>query len=150
MTQRAVHALKTLPPVPDGYPHWVKFFVDGGTILGRHSRRIRGVYWSMRCENGTASVTLRLRDLEKYKTNNDAEWLALREALRYAVEHCAEMPIIIYSDSQLVVKQFNDEWRTKIARHHHLRSECRQYAEQLKFVAVQWVPREVNVVKLGH
>lgn len=143
-----------MPPVPDGYPHWVKFFVDGGNVMSKRKRgsgkQIKGVYWSMRCEDGGPPVRISKRDLEKYRTNNDAEWLAVREALQYAVEHHPTMPIIIYSDSQLVVKQFNDEWRTKIARHHHLRAQCRQLAEQLKFVVVQWVPREVNVVKLGH
>lgn len=140
--------------MPDGYPHWVKFYVDGGTIMSKRKvgggRAINGVYWSLRCEDGDRSETRRFRDLEQYKTNNDAEWLAVKAALEYAVEHHAALPIIIYSDSQMVVKQFNDEWRAKIARHHTLRAQCRILAEQLKFVVVQWVPREVNVLKLGH
>ena len=122
MTRRATAALKELPPVPDGYPNWVKFFVDGGYVMKRRAKRqkkkpqqVLGVYWSIRCEDGrTDPVTIRRRDIGKYDTNNDAEWLALREALQYAVEHHPTMPIIIYSDSQLVVNQFNDEWKTKI------------------------------------
>lgn len=137
--------------MPDGYPRWIKFFCDGGNVMsGRRKKAIIGVYWSMRCEGPEGVVVIRKRDLERYKTNNDAEWLALREALLYASTHHASMPIVIYSDSQLVVKQFNGEWRAKIARHHVLRSECRRLAEQIKFVIVQWVPREVNVAMLGH
>lgn len=117
---------------------------------GGSRRKIKGIYWSFRCENGGEPELRRFRDLEKYKTNNDAEWLALIQALEYAVECHADLPIIVYSDSQLVVKQFNEEWRTKIARHHIMRTRSRLLAEQLKFVVVQWVPREVNVVKLGH
>lgn len=143
--------MSSTAPLPE-YPHWVKVWVDGGTFMaGRRTRKTRGVYWSACIENGTYSepVMLRTQD-EHYKTNNDAEWLALREGLRYVAEHHTNMPIIIYSDSMLVVKQFNDEWRVKIARHHRIRTECLSLAKKLKFVAVQWVPREVNVEKLGH
>jgi ribonuclease HI len=99
----------------------------------------------------TEDVIIRKQDLLKYKTNNDAEWLALREALQFAVkENKGTQPIIIYSDSQLVVKQFNGEYRAKIERHHRFRTECKLLEEKLKFVVVQWVPREVNVEKLGH
>lgn len=142
--------------VPADHPHWVKFWVDGGTLMaGRHqgSRRTRGVYWSIRCEDPTKEkdVLVRKQDEVKYKTNNDAEWLALREALQFAVERgVAAMPIIIYSDSMLVVKQFNGEWRAKVERHHRFRTECKLLEEKLKFVVLQWVPREVNVDKLGH
>lgn len=134
------------------YPHWVKLWVDGGTLMaGRRTRKTRGVYWSIRCEDGKDAepVFVRKQD-DYYKTNNDAEWLALREGLVYVAEHHPKLPIVMYSDSMLVVKQFNGEWRSKVARHHRLRTECLALAKQLKFVAVQWVPRAVNVDKLGH
>ena len=142
--------------VPADHPHWIKFYVDGGTFMAsryRGSRNTRGVYWSMLCEDPSTEkpVLVRKQDLQKYKTNNDAEWLAVREALQFAVnEKKGTMPIIIYSDSMLVVNQFNGKWRAKIARHHRLRTECTLLAEGLKFVVLQWVPREVNVEKLGH
>lgn len=142
-----------LQPLPPGYPHWVKFYVDGGTLMAaRHSRKTRGVYWSMLCEDGPGAkpVLIREQDLKKYKTNNDAEWLAVLEALQYAAKHHTDMPIVIYSDSMLVVKQFNGQWRVKLARHHYLYDRAKELARALKFVIVQWVPRQVNVDKLGH
>lgn len=154
LSRRAAIALAVLPPVYASHPHWVKFFVDGGNVMSKSRGRratVRGVYWSMRCEDGSAEpVTIRQRDITQFSTNNDAEWLALREALTYAVAHHADVPIIIYSDSQLVVKQFNNQWRTKIARHFRLHQECKNLTAQLKFVILQWVPREVSVAKLGH
>lgn len=146
--------------LPEDHPHWIKFWVDGGILMaGRNSRKTRGVYWSMRCEDPTVSepVIIRRQDLT-FRTNNDAEWLAVREGLLYAVEHYPKSVegtaparhIIIYSDSMLVVKQFTAEWRAKMARHHRLRTECKALAERLSFVVLQWVPREVNVEKLGH
>lgn len=136
---------------PTEYPHWIKFWVDGGILMAaRNSRKTRGVYWSMRCENGAEKPVIIRRQDRGYKTNNDAEWLAVKEALLYAAEHHTTQPLIIYSDSKLVVNQFNGEWRAKIARHHRLRTECRELADRLKFVVLQWVPRQVNVEKLGH
>ncbi len=138
-------------PLPDGHPRWIRFYVDGGTLMaGRRTRETRGIYWSMRCEDGNAEPFFIRRNDTQYKTNNDAEWLAVKEALVYAQEHHTDMPIVIYSDSMLVVKQFNGEWRAKIERHHRWRQTCLEIAKKLKFVVVQWVPRTVNVEKLGH
>lgn len=138
---------------PPDHPHWIKFYVDGGLLMaGRGTRKTRGVYWSMLCENPEweNGVLIRKQDF-KYRTNNDAEWLALKEALQFAHDqNMGGMPIIIYSDSQLVVNQFNDVWRSKITRLHRLRTECKLLAEDFRFVIVQWVPRQVNVDKLGH
>lgn len=137
--------------VLDTHPHWVKFYVDGGTFRkDRHTRETTGVYWSMRCEDGAAEPVIVAKQSTRFKTNNDAEWLALTEGITYADAHHRDMPVIIYSDSMLVVKQFNGEWRTKFERHLRMRAECQRLAQNLKFIVVQWVPREVNVEKLGH
>lgn len=142
--------------VPADHPHWVKFYVDGGTFMAsrhRSSRTTRGVYWSMLCEDPSSQklTMIRKQDLKKYKTNNDAEWLAVREALQFANSSgLGKHPIIIYSDSMLIVNQFNDVWRAKVERHHRLRTECKLLAEGMKFLVLQWVPREISVEKLGH
>lgn len=131
--------------------HWVKFYVDGGLVMSpRGGRSVIGTYWSMRCEEfDYQPVIKRYRNMVR-GTNNDAEWFALRSALTYAVEHHPRWPIVIYSDSQLVVKQFTGVFRTKVERHHRYRSECLALAAQLRFVILVWRPREVMVQKLGH
>lgn len=134
-------------------PRWVRVYVDGGVLsAGRHSRQRRGVYWSALAEDSAAAKRAfpERRQSLQFTTNNDAEWLALREGLTIAVGNYAHLPIVIYSDSRLIVNCFNGVWRTKIARHHRWRDECRALAENCKFVVVQWVPRRVMVEKLGH
>ena|SRR5690349_198840 len=133
------------------FPHWIKVWVDGGILMAaRNSRKTRGIYWSMRCEDGVTKPTIiRKQDL-KHKTNNDAEWLALLEGLVYVAQFHKDMPVVIYSDSQLVVNQFNGVWRAKVHRHHIWRTQAHALKDSLKFLAVQWVPRHVNVEKLGH
>lgn len=125
----------------------IQFWVDGGLLTGR------GVYWSARVE-GRTEMPLRKQDVTgRYKTNNDAEWLALREGLQYAVTHFPSQTedIVIYSDSRLVVMQYAGAWRTKVARHARLRNECRALVERLACeVRVVWVPRAVSVAQLGH
>lgn len=138
--------------VPPDHPHWVKYYADGGTLMAaRGSRRTRGVYWSVRCEDPSQEkpTMIRKQSLE-YRTNNDAEWLAVTEAMQHAAQFHTAMPIVIYSDSQLVVRQYDGRYRAKIARHHRWRDECRRLASGLTFVIFQWVPRAVNVEKLGH
>jgi ribonuclease HI len=126
---------------------FLEYYVDGG-VLGRNPSP-RGVYWSMLLDDPAAPVMVRERSAA-YHSNNDAEWLALRQALMHATAHHAGARLVIYSDSRLVVRQFNGAWRVKIARHHRLRTECARLAEGFAFVGVTWRPRHVLVRKLGH
>lgn len=138
----------TMMVMSDRGPSFVMFYVDGG-VKGRNPSP-RGVYWSIRCEEKDASpVTIR-KDSQEYHTNNDAEWLALREALHYACEHHTDRPIVIYSDSRLVVNQFNGKSAAYEPRMIAFRDECQALVEQLKWVAVMWRSREKIVEKLGH
>lgn len=81
-------------------------------------------------------------------TNNQAEYLTLIEALRYAGEMKLQN-VVIYSDSQLIVNQVNGEWRVKDANLQPLRNHA---AQLLKAVndSLRWVRRDVIVEKLGH
>ncbi len=129
-------------------PRWVLMYVDGGT-LGRNPNS-RGVYWSLRVEQWKDRLDPIRKQSHQFHTNNDAEWLAVREALAFAVEQRISDPILIWSDSKLVVNQFNNRWRTKIARHAKLHHECKRLVTQLRFVTLRWTPRETMVTKLGH
>ena len=98
---------------------------------------------------GEDPVMIRNDDRE-HKTNNAAEWLALREALQHAKEHHAKEPVLIHMDSRLVVNQFNGRWATRVAHLHRLRTQCRELAVGLKWVAVVWRPRLELVKRVGH
>jgi ribonuclease HI len=131
----------------------VKYWCDGG-VLGKNPSP-RGVYWSLLCEvKGAVELKgprIIRKGSEEYHTNNDAEWLALREALRHARSYWREAAsITIHSDSLIVCNQFNGVWRARVGRHHRLRSECRRISEALKDVTVEWRPRKQLYARLGH
>ena len=131
-------------------PHFVRCWVDGGVI--GHNPSPRGVYWSARIEmNGRRPVVLRRRlSGLVYKTNNCAEWLALREALQWLTEQNVLQPTVIYSDSRLIVNQFNGRWACNFEHLVKLRGECKELAAKLKWLVVTWRRRDVMVRKLGH
>lgn len=81
-------------------------------------------------------------------SNNSAEYLALREALNYAIASDYDN-IELYSDSKLIVEQVCGRWKVKsndlkdlaesaIERVRVMRKEGRQ-------VTLTWIPREKNV-----
>jgi ribonuclease HI len=74
--------------------------------------------------------------------NNVAEYVALLEALRYALELKATA-LHVYSDSELVVKQMTGEYACRSPRLYSLNWTCRKLARSLKF-RIAHIPREQN------
>jgi ribonuclease HI len=135
----------------------LKLFVDGGVHGGRNPGT--GVYWSVGKAAGAdgleTEIVSRSTIMSQYTTNNEAEYLALNDALQYA----ASLPVLpqrvmIHSDSQLIVNQFNGSWTCGKDTLRPLLSTCRRNAEWLKGLGVDvdvvWVRREVSVRRLGH
>ena len=92
---------------------------DDGTLLAAHGERI-----------GVA-------------TNNVAEYRALVEGLRKAVElHVVELEVV--SDSELVVHQMRGEWKIKNEALRVLWGEAQALADQLSDVRYTAVRREHN------
>ena len=79
--------------------------------------------------------------------NNVAEYLALLEALQYAVKLRARA-IHVYSDSQVVVRQMKGEYTCRSARLASLNWTCRKLALSLDF-SIEYVRRECNVEANG-
>jgi ribonuclease HI len=80
--------------------------------------------------------------VKKWITNNEAEYLAVIEALNF-VEENSEVSIL--SDSKLIVNQIKMEWHIKEER---LREMFKKVIEiidkkKLKF-KIEWIPREEN------
>src|SRR5438067_5018693 len=46
-------------------------------------------------------------------TNNQAEYTALVRALEHALELAPDGPVVVHSDSELMVKQLNGDYRVK-------------------------------------
>jgi len=74
--------------------------------------------------------------------NNVAEYLALLEALQYAVKLRARA-IHVYSDSQVVVRQMTGQYSCRSPRLYSLHWTCRKLTRSLDF-SISYVPREYN------
>lgn len=87
-------------------------------------------------------------------TNNRVEYIAVLNALRYTAsrrEMLAErqMVVVVYSDSQLVIRQIVGEWACNTPHLRELRDEIIRWADHLRAGGVDtrfvWVPREQNM-----
>lgn len=79
-------------------------------------------------------------------TNNEAEFLAVEKAFDYIKERGLTQPIIVWSDSRLVVNILNHSWNAEEPRIVVLAN--RLFAKAPANVEVLWIPREQN--KAGH
>jgi len=80
-------------------------------------------------------------------TNNIAEWKALIEALKFLVFHqqqFANEEIVIRSDSQLVVKQINGEWKTKDHELRLLKAEAKDLLRSFSNIRIEYISRDKN------
>jgi ribonuclease HI len=76
-------------------------------------------------------------------TNNVAEYTGLLAALRWAAEHGAS-PLLIRSDSELLVKQLRGEYRVKNPGLQPLYEEARALIRRIGRVTFDHVRREFN------
>jgi ribonuclease HI len=76
-------------------------------------------------------------------TNNQAEYEALLRGLQYLKEAKA-ISVEIYGDSELVIKQLNDQYecRNDILRNYY--EECKEILKSFQLVVLQHIPREHN------
>src|SRR5882762_1562596 len=111
-------------------------YVDGG-CLGNPGPSGVGVVI-----NGCASGTVRIAKWIGRQDNNVAEYVALLEALQYAVVRKAQK-LHVYSDSQVVVRQMTGEYICRSPRLYSLHWTCRKLARYLTF-SISHVPRESN------
>lgn len=76
-------------------------------------------------------------------TNNLAEYLALKKGLEVAVENGARQ-LIIYGDSQLVIKQMSGEWAIKGGVYATTAKLCKKLDSEFLRTSYRWIPREEN------
>ena len=79
------------------------------------------------------------------KTNNVAEYTALLEALRFVLEKGLQS-VEIRSDSELLVKQLNGEYKVKSEHLAALNEECRRLLRRLSWYEIKHVPRSKNKI----
>src|SRR5262249_26981384 len=76
-------------------------------------------------------------------TNNVAEYTALVRALKKAAELGAQR-LLIHSDSELLVKQMNGEYRVKNESLRALFNDAKQLLGRFQLVTIRHVPRAQN------
>jgi ribonuclease HI len=111
-------------------------YVDGGS-LGNPGPSGIGVIIDG-CESGP----IRIAKWIGHQDNNVAEYVALLEALQYAVSLKAGS-LHVYSDSEVVVRQMTGEYSCRSPRLYSLHWTCRKLARGLTF-SISHVPRENN------
>jgi ribonuclease HI len=111
-------------------------YVDGGS-LGNPGPSGIGVVIDG-CESGP----IRIAKWIGHQDNNVAEYVALMEALQYAVTLKAKA-LHVYSDSEVVVRQMRGEYICRSSRLYSLHWTCRKLARALSF-SISHVPREDN------
>jgi ribonuclease HI len=116
-------------------------YVDGG-CLGNPGPSCIGVVIQ-----GCASGPVRIAKWIGLQDNNVAEYVALLEALQYAVSLKAQK-LHVYSDSQVVVRQMTGEYKCRSPRLYSLHWTCRKLARSLKF-SISHVRREHNAEANG-
>lgn len=78
-----------------------------------------------------------------HQDNNVAEYVALLEALQFAIAVGARS-LHVFSDSQIVVKQMKGEYVCRTGPMYSLNYTCRKLARALRF-SIAHVPRSSNV-----
>lgn len=77
-------------------------------------------------------------------SNNVAEFIALIEALAWAVNYRSNSSCHFFMDSDLVVKVVNNVWRAKKPHIRYLRNQAQGLLRQLRSSSISWIPRHQN------
>jgi ribonuclease HI len=112
-------------------------FIDGGS-RGNPGHAGAGIYFEL---DGTP-----WRGLFRYlgrQTNNYAEYTALLEALKYAMEF-GHTSVQVFSDSELLVRQINGQYRVKNSVLIELYWKANELIRQLEKFSIKHVRREQN------
>jgi len=112
-------------------------YVDGGS-LGNPGPSGIGVVI-----DGSADGTIKINKWIGHQDNNVAEYVALLEALQFALDLGART-LHVFSDSEVVVKQMTGEYTCRSSRLYSLHWTCRKLACSLDF-SISHIPRENNV-----
>ena len=81
------------------------------------------------------------------KTNNQAEYTGLKNALKQVVkdiENIEQYSVLVQGDSQLAIKQLNKEFKVKSENIRELYHEVVKLVEKIPNIKFEWIPRIQN------
>jgi len=76
-------------------------------------------------------------------SNNEAEYEALVRGLKAALPYSAE-PVVVMSDSQLLVNQMRGEWMVRKGTYVDRYLEAKKLAGSFRSLEFMWISRELN------
>ena len=118
----------------------VEFFVDGG------SRGNPGPSGGGYAVYVAGKEVMRGSEFYGHKTNNQAEYLALRTALREIYSKYPEAALLCNMDSQLVVEQMNGNYKVKNEALRPLFDEVQRIVGQFPSFKIRHIERAKNKV----
>ncbi len=77
------------------------------------------------------------------KTNNEAEWASLKAGIEKAIE-LGETELVVYMDSELVVRQVTGVYKTKMSHLKKFKEETQNLIKNFKLFTIKHIPREKN------
>jgi ribonuclease HI len=129
----------------------ITLFIDGGCVPEE------GIYWSVALERNDQLTFWTERGRHRnYNTSNQAEYLALIDALRQLEDHpeFKHHRVFIYSDSQTMVERLNGQTGANCNDVQSLYDRAKHHIKSLDNkgirVVLQWVPRAAIVKRLNH
>lgn len=99
------------------------------------------LYWKGELENTNCGFVC---DGDR-ASNNVAEYSALIDALKFLGGRGFHGPLLVRSDSKLLVNQMSGEWRAKSGLYYPYYQEAVELAQPFK-IRFEWIPRERNFV----
>ena len=117
----------------------ITLYIDGAADLHSKTAGIGGVIY--RNKDELFSFSEYLDDA----TNNEAEYTALIRGIEHLIA-LSQFSVQIYSDSELVVKQINGEYRVKNQRMQNLYQQAMQLLNKLDQYSVTHILRDKNTV----
>lgn len=120
-------------------PHSVNLFIDGGA-RGNPGPAAAGVVLTDELGKAIHQAGYFLGEA----TNNVAEYQGLIRGLE-AARQLGASEVNVFSDSELLVRQMNGQYRVKAAHLKHLHSEASRLCRQFAQCVLSHVPRERNV-----
>jgi|TARA_R100000951_G_scaffold116421_1_gene128145 ribonuclease HI len=108
-----------------------RIFVDGGT---------RGMVIALSDPQKNRNIMKRRRGAT---TNNDLEYLAIIFGIEYINKKYPKIPVTLYSDSRLAVKQINGEYRINGGNLLKLNNQVQN--KLTRYITITWIRRSVNL-----
>lgn len=94
-------------------------------------------------EDCEGNIIKRYNEYIGTKTNNEAEYAALKKGLELAAHYCRKH-VTILSDSELIVRQRRKQYKTRKKHLKGLAKEVGAFEAMFEIVEYQSVPREQN------